>query len=57
MQPITFFVLAHEKLVDLLLQNGANINAQDKNLHTPLHVAVRNGNIGILSRFIYPFEN
>lgn len=38
-----FSFLAHENLVDLLLQNGANINAQNKNKHTPLHLAVRNG--------------
>lgn len=51
-----FSFLAHEKIVDLLLQNGANINAQNKNRLTPLHLAVKNGNIETRYRSIYPLE-
>lgn len=37
------FILAHEKIVELLLRNGAIINAQNRYRQTPLHLAVRNG--------------
>lgn len=32
--------LGHENLVELLLRKGSNINAEDENKQTPLHLAV-----------------
>ena len=37
----------HEKVVQLLLEYGANVDAKDKFGKTVLHTAVENGNIGI----------
>lgn len=34
----------HEKVVDVLLRNGANPNAEADGKWTPLMLAVRNGN-------------
>lgn len=33
---------SNDKIIDLLLQNGFNPNAQDKNQNTPLHLAIYN---------------
>lgn len=37
--------LGDEKNVDLLLRNGANIDAKDKDEKTPLYLAVENGKL------------
>lgn len=49
--------LAHEKMVDLLLQNGANINAKNKNGHTPLHLSIRNGKNEARYQISNPFRD
>lgn len=35
--------LDHEKIVDILLKNGAQVNIIDKEHKTPLHLAIRHG--------------
>lgn len=35
--------LGHEKIADLLLKNGANINVENVDKETPLHVAASEG--------------
>jgi len=37
-----------EELVELFIDNGANMNARAKDGHTPLHSAVYANNIGIV---------
>ncbi|EPS26278.1 hypothetical protein POX_c04747 [Penicillium oxalicum] len=39
---------AHERIVHLLLSNGANVNVQNANGQTPLHIAAQHGHIGIV---------
>lgn len=37
-----FLLLGFPKIVDMLIQRGANVNAVDVNLNTPLHLAEEN---------------
>lgn len=37
------FRLGHENLIEILLKSGANINAQDLDKRTPLHLAAKEG--------------
>lgn len=37
------FYSGYERLADVLLQNGANISAEDSFKNTPLHLAAKNG--------------
>lgn len=37
-----------EKLVELLLQNGANINIVNKNKHSPLQLAIQYGSVKVV---------
>ncbi|KAJ5491763.1 hypothetical protein N7539_003330 [Penicillium diatomitis] len=39
---------AHERIVHLLLSNGANVNVQNANGQTPLHIAAQHGHLGIV---------
>lgn len=38
--------LGREKVADLLIKNGAEVNKKDENGKTALHAAAENGNIG-----------
>lgn len=42
----------NEKIVDLLVRKGANVNAKTQDLHTPLIIAVNNENINLVRYFI-----
>lgn len=37
--------LGHEKVAELLIQNGADINVDDNNGYRPLFIAAQNGNL------------
>lgn len=39
-----FFVLGHENIVKLLLQNGAKVNEKNTDLDMPLYFAAKHGN-------------
>lgn len=41
--PILLFLLGEEKLIQLLLKSGVNINAVDNHKDTSLHLATKNG--------------
>lgn len=41
---IIYTRLGNEKIVELLLKNGANVSLLDENDRTALHYAVQNGN-------------
>lgn len=36
-------ILGHDKIVDFLIKNGANVDSEDRNDQTPLHLAALNG--------------
>lgn len=38
------FVLGHKKIVNLLIENGANVNEADDEGHTASQMAAKNGN-------------
>jgi len=40
--------MGHHYIVELLLNNGANVNEQDNEGNTPLHVAAQRGNLQIV---------
>lgn len=39
------FRSGHGKVVEILLKNGANVNARDKNENTPIHAAAHQGKL------------
>lgn len=46
-----------EKIADLLIQNGANVNCFDKDKATPLHLASKKGNFYVLLQLNEPESN
>ena len=42
----------HALIVDLLLQNGAEIDAQSQDGETPLHESALRGNVAVVELFI-----
>lgn len=38
-------ILGHDKTVDFLIQNGANVHSENRNGQTSLHLASMNGNL------------
>merc|ERR1711963_256477 len=42
----------HSSVVAVLLQSGANINAQDDELLTPLHLAAKNGHKAVVQELV-----
>ena len=53
-EPLTVLATrkAHPCVIDLLAQKGADINAQDKDGNTALHIAALNGNIRLVKKLI-----
>ncbi len=53
-EPLTVLAArkAHPCVIDLLAEKGANINAQDKDGNTALHIAALNGNIRLVKKLI-----
>lgn len=43
----------HTKIIQLLLQSGADPNVREQGDHSPLHVAAQNGNLEIINALIY----
>ncbi|HEY3473066.1 MAG TPA: ankyrin repeat domain-containing protein [Anaerolineales bacterium] len=43
----------HEKIVDMLLKNGADPNVREQGGYTPLHAAAQNGDLGVVRTLIY----
>lgn len=46
------FLLGRENIVDLLIENGANVSASSQDGWTPLHNAANNGHLSILKKLI-----
>lgn len=42
---IFLFLIGNTKVAQILIANGANVNAEDFSGHTPLHSAAKNGNL------------
>lgn len=38
----------HTHIVDILIQQGANIECKTKSLRSPLHIACIRGNLGVV---------
>ena len=47
---------AHPCVIDLLAENGANINAQDKDGNTALHIAALTGNTRLVKKLIEKYH-
>jgi ankyrin repeat protein len=43
----------HEKIVDMLLKNGADPNVREQGGYTPLHAAAQNGDLAVIRTLIY----
>lgn len=43
----------HERIVDMLLKNGADPNVREQNGYTPLHAAAQNGDVATIRTLIY----
>lgn len=43
-KPIDFFYSGHAEIVELLIEKGSNVNAEDKSGNTALNLAANNGN-------------
>lgn len=39
------YYLGHQKVADILIQNGANVNVEEINENQPLYTAAQNGNL------------
>ncbi len=57
-EPLTVLATrkAHPCVIDLLAEKGANINAQDKDGNTALHIAALNGNIRLVKKLIEKYH-
>jgi ankyrin repeat protein len=43
----------HDRIVDMLLKNGADPNVREQGGYTPLHAAAQNGNLAVIRTLIY----
>ena len=43
----------HERIVDMLLKNGADPNVREQGGYTPLHAAAQNGDLAVIGTLIY----
>lgn len=48
------FLSGHEKAAELLIQNGADVNAKDVSYDTPLHLAVKEGDFMGSLQLLWP---
>ena len=48
MTPLHYAARGHKNVAELLLDNGADVNAKDKHGNTPLHKATLRGNKDIV---------
>lgn len=46
-----FYQSGEEKIADLLIKSGANVNLEDDRGRTPLHWALREGNVKVTNKY------